>query len=372
VIAVIGAVAVGLMGAIYIASPKSAVSTDNAYVQADSSIVAPKIRGLVAEVLVRQNQSVRRGDPLIRIDPEEFNARVAAAAAQLLDAQAKQDAARAALVSLNAEEQLAASNMRAARTSILSADAQSEKAQADRKRYEDLAQSGVVARHDADQFRAAAISAQADAERSRAQFDVSRDQAAVTQAKRATLQAALAQSEAAVAAAKATLDLSHQDLNHTLIRAPIDGVVGDRQVEQGDYVQPGTRLLTIVPLDALYVVANFKETQTPRMTAGLPATVEVDALPGVELKGEVESFAPGSGSQFSLLPFEPGTGNFTKVVQRVPVRIRFEPGQAALSSLRPGLSTTVTVRLNARTKAASTALISPNAAYLASNTNAKP
>jgi membrane fusion protein (multidrug efflux system) len=194
----------------------------------------------------------------------------------------------------------------------------------------------------------------------------------VTQAKRATLQAALAQSEAAVAAARATLDLSRQDLNHTLIRAPIDGVVGDRQVEQGDYVQPGTRLLTIVPLDALYVVANFKETQTPRMTAGQPATVEVDALPGVELKGEVESFAPGSGSQFSLLPFEPGTGNFTKIVQRVPVRIRFEPGQAALASLRPGLSTTVTVRLNAQTKAASTALISPNAAYLASNTNAKP
>jgi len=372
VIAVIGAVALGLAGAIYIASPKSAASTDNAYVQADSSIVAPKVRGLVAEVLVRQNQSVRQGDPLVQIDPEEFNARVAAAAAQLLDAQAKQDAARAALVSLDAEEQLAASNMRAARTSILSADAQSEKAQADRKRYEDLAQSGVVARHDADQFRAAAISAQADAERSRAQFDVSRDQAAVTQAKRATLQAALAQSEAAVAAARATLDLSRQDLNHTLIRAPIDGVVGDRQVEQGDYVQPGTRLLTIVPLDALYVVANFKETQTPRMTTGQPAIVEVDALPGVELKGEVESFAPGSGSQFSLLPFEPGTGNFTKIVQRVPVRIRFEPGQAALASLRPGLSTTVTVRLNAQTKAASTALISANAAYLASNKNAKP
>ena len=368
-IAVIVAVTLGIGGIVYIASPKSAVSTDNAYVQADSSIVAPKVRGLVAEVLVQQNQSVRRGDPLVRIDPEEFNARVAAAAAQLLDAQAKQDAASAALVSLDAEEQLAASNMRAARTSILSADAQSEKAQADRKRYEDLAQSGVVARHDADQFRAAAISAQADAERSRAQFDVSRDQAAVTQAKRATLHAALAQSEAAVAAAKAALDLARQDLNHTLIRAPIDGVVGDRQVEQGDYVQPGTRLLTIVPLDALYVVANFKETQTPRMTAGQPATVEVDALPGVELKGEVESFAPGSGSQFSLLPFEPGTGNFTKIVQRVPVRIRFEPGQVALASLRPGLSTTVTVLLNRQEKTANPVAVVARAAYLASNTN---
>jgi membrane fusion protein (multidrug efflux system) len=111
-------------------------------------------------------------------------------------------------------------------------------------------------------------------------------------------------------------------------------------------VQPGTRLLTIVPLDALYVVANFKETQTARMTPGQLATIEVDALPGQALRGEVESFAPGAGSQFSLLPFEPGTGNFTKIVQRVPVRIRFEPDQAqSLASLRPGLSTTVTVRL---------------------------
>ena len=130
-----------------------------------------------------------------------------------------------------------------------------------------------------------------------------------------------------------------------MIRAPIDGVVGDRQVVAGDYVQPGSRLLTLVPLKSLYVTANFKETQVSRMVVGQPATIKVDALPGRALKGEVDSFAPGSGSQFSLLPFEPGTGNFTKIVQRVPVRIRFEPGQSGLDRLRPGLSTTVTVRL---------------------------
>ena len=352
VLAVTAAIALGLGGAFYIAAPKSSVSTDNAYVQADSSIVAPKVRGLVAEVLVRHNQAVRRGDPLLRIDPEEFDARVASADAELQDARARQDAAHAALISLDAEEQLAASNMRAAQTSIRSADAQSEKAQADRQRFDNLVGTGAVARHDADQYRAAAISAQADAEHSRAQFDVSRDQAAVTHARRATLQANLAQSVAAVAAAQAALNLAHQDQEHTLIRAPIDGVVGDRQVEPGDYVQPGTRLLTIVPIAALYVIANFKETQTDRMTAGQAATVQVDALPGVALRGEVESFAPGSGSQFSLLPFEPGTGNFTKIVQRVPVRIRFEAGQPVLASLRPGLSTTVTVKLNARVAAA--------------------
>ncbi len=150
-----------------------------------------------------------------------------------------------------------------------------------------------------------------------------------------------------MANANAALDLARQDQTNTLVRAPIDGVVGDRQVEPGDYVQPGTRLLTVVPLDALYVIANFKETQTARMVVGQTASVEVDALPSRELKGRVESFAPGSGSQFSLLPFEPGTGNFTKIVQRVPVRIRFEAGQSVLARLRPGLSSTVTVQLSA-------------------------
>ena len=372
IVAVAVAIALGGGGAVYIAAPKSSVSTDNAYVQADSSIVAPKVRGLVSEVLVRHNQPVTRGDPLVRIDPEEFDARVASAQAELMDARARSDAARAALVSLDAEEQLAASNMRAAKTSIRSADAQSDKAQADRKRFDGLAVTGAVARHDADQYRAAAISAQADAEHSRAQFDVSRDQAAVTHAKRATLQAALAQAEASVAAAQAALNLAHQDQQHTLVRAPIDGVVGDRQVEQGDYVQPGTRLMTIVPIAELYVVANFKETQTARMTAGQAATVEVDALPGVALKGEVESFAPGSGSQFSLLPFEPGTGNFTKIVQRVPVRIRLAAGES-LASLRPGLSTTVTVHL-AKPNHLADDMKSPSARTpaLAANANARP
>ncbi len=309
-------------------------------------MVAPKVRGLVADVLVAHNQPVKRGDPLVRIDPEEFDARVASASADLQNAQASVQAATAALTSLDAEEQLAASNVRAAQTSIRSADAQSERAQADRRRYENLVASGAVARRDADTYRAAAITAQSDADHSRAELEVSRDQASVTQAKRATLLANRAEAEAAVARAQAALSLARQDQDHAVIRAPIDGVVGDRQVEPGDYVQPGTRLLTIVPMHALYVTANFKETQVSRMTIGQPATIKVDALPGKALKGEVESFAPGSGSQFSLLPFEPGTGNFTKIVQRVPVRIRLDPGQAGLERLRPGLSTTVKVRLN--------------------------
>jgi membrane fusion protein (multidrug efflux system) len=339
------ALALALAGAVVIAMPKAAESTDAAYIQADSSVVAPKVAGLVAAVLVAHDQPVRRGDPLVRIDPEEFDAKVASAQADLANAQANVQSAKAALISLGAEQQLAAANVRAAQTSISAADAQSERAQADRRRYDNLVASGAVARRDADTYRAAAITAQSDADHSRAELDVSRSQASVTAAKRATLEAALAEAQAGVIRAQAALALARQDQDHTVIRAPIDGVVGDRQVEPGDYVQAGTRLLTIVPLNALYVTANFKETQVSRMTVGQPATIKVDALPGKILRGEVQSFAPGSGSQFALLPFEPGTGNFTKVVQRVPVRIRLDPGQPGLDRLRPGLSTTVKVRL---------------------------
>jgi membrane fusion protein (multidrug efflux system) len=345
VLAVGGAIVVAAGGATLIAMPKNSVSTDAAYLQADSSSIAPKVRGLVAQVLVDHNQTVRKGDALLRIDPEEFDARVASAEADIANAEAAAASARAALVALDAEQRLAGSNIRAAQTGIAAADAENVRAQADRKRYEDLADSGAVAKRDVERFRAAAVGAQSAADRSRAQFAVSQDQAGVTAAKRATLTANLAQAEAAVARARAALILARQDQAHTIITSPIDGVVGDRQAEPGDYVQPGTRLMTIVPMKALYVTANFKETQVARMLPGQEATIKVDALDGKALKGHVDSFAPGSGSQFSLLPFEPGTGNFTKIVQRVPVRIRIDPGQAEVARLRPGLSTTVKVRL---------------------------
>jgi membrane fusion protein (multidrug efflux system) len=340
------ALAVALGGSLYIAAPPSHESTDDAYIQADATTVAPKVRGLVADILVRDNQTVHAGDPLVRIDPEEFDARVATAKADLADAQAGVASAQAALVSLDAEERLAAANVRAAQTTIRAAGAQAERADADRRRSEALLPDGFVARKDVDLYRAAAISAEQDVAHSNAMFDVSRQSAAVTAAKRATLQAALQKAEATVSRARAALDLALQDQRHTLILAPIDGVVGNRQAQPGDYVQPGTRLMTLVPLTAVYVTANFKETQTVRMQPGQHVTVDVDALTGKPLTGVVESFAPGSGSMFSLLPFEPGTGNFTKIVQRVPVRIRFDAGQPGLAQLRPGLSVTARVDLN--------------------------
>jgi membrane fusion protein (multidrug efflux system) len=345
VLAVGAAVIVAGGGLAYLLSPKDTVSTDAAYVEADSAVIAPRVKGLVSQVLVRHDQAVKRGDPLIAIDPEEFDARVAAARADLMNAQAGVASARAALVSLAAEERLAASSVRSAQTLIAAADAQSLTAGDDQARYDHLEDSGAVARRDADRFRAAAIGARSAAEHSRAELEVAKAQSAVTGARRPALDAALAQAQAGVARTQAALALARQDQGHTLIRAPFDGVVGDRQAEPGDYVQPGARLMTLVPMRSLYVVANFKETQVARMNVGQTATVSVDALPGSPLKGEVESLAPGSGSQFSLLPFEPGTGNFTKIVQRVPVRIRLDPGQKGLDRLRPGLSTTVKVRL---------------------------
>lgn len=339
------ALAFALGGAAWITAAPSAESTDDAYVAADATSVAPKVKGLIDAVYVRDNQFVRAGQPIARIDPEEFDAKVAAAAGMLADAQAGVQSARSALISLAAEERLMAANVVAARTQIRSAAARSNLATADQRRYDALVAGGAVAKRDADSFEAAAVTAQQDAARAQALLSVSGENAGVTRAKRPGLLAALATADARVQQAKAALDLARQDQRHAVILAPIDGTVGNRQVRVGDYVQAGSRLLTLVPLHALYVTANFKETQTGRMLPGQTVKVNVDALDGAELTGKVESFAPGSGSSFSLLPFEPGTGNFTKIVQRVPVRIRFDSGQSAVERLRPGLSVTARVRL---------------------------
>lgn len=325
------AIVLALAGAWWIALPPSSVTTDDAYLKADSTIVAPKVHGLVAAILVHDNQQVKAGQPLIRIDTDEYVQAVSAAQADLATAQA-------ALDQQGTQEALAAANARASAAAIRSADAQSVRAAADRKRYDALLLTGDVARRDAEQMRATAAGAAADADKSRAAFAASQSQVAVVEQNRAQLAAALARAQAA-------LTLARQNLDHTVIRAPVDGVVGDRQVQLGEYVQPGTQLLTVVPMNTLYVVANFKETQTARMLPGQHARIAIDALPGETLEGEVESFAPGSGSEFSLLPFEPATGNFTRIVQRVATRIRILPNQLDVARLRPGLSAEVRVDL---------------------------
>lgn len=345
ILVIVLALVAGAGGVWLLRRPPSEVTTDNAYLKADRTEVAPRVKGQVTEVLAADNQVVKAGDPLIRLDPQEFQARLAAAQGDLALARAQAAQARAALERLGAEETLAASTVRQAQTDIAASDAQSARAQADWKRFESLMQDGTVARRDAERVRADAASALAVANRSKAALEVSRDQAGVTSRRRGELTASLEAARAQETKAEAALDLARQDLDHTLIRAPIAGVVADRHANPGDYVQPGTHLLTLVPAGRIYVTANFKETQTDRMLAGQAAVVRVDALRGVKLKAKVESIAPGSGSEFALLPFEPGSGNFTKIVQRVPVRLVFDSDQAEVARLRPGLSAKVTVSL---------------------------
>lgn len=340
------ALGVAVLGAIYIVTPKSKETTEDAYIKADLTQVASKVRGHVVEVLVADNQVVERGDVLVRIDGEEFDARLAQASSELGNAQATASAARAALEALDVEEKLAASNVVAVQSSIRSADAQLSRANADDRRYERLRSTGAVTEKDADQFRANSITAAAEAERSRAALVVSQNQALVVKAKRASLKANLAQAEAAVARSKAALDLARQDSEHTVIKATVAGVVANRQAQVGDYVQQGSRLLTIVPPQTLHVVAHFKETQIQRMKVGQKVDIHVDAMPNEKLTGTVDSLAPGSGAEFAMLPFEPGTGNFTKIVQRVGVRIRLDTQSLNNSHLRAGLSSTVSVHVD--------------------------
>ncbi|UKK85778.1 HlyD family secretion protein [Sphingopyxis sp. BSN-002] len=338
------ALAVAALGIWWLIAPKSVESTDNAYLQADSSEVAPRVGGLVTAVLVKDNQVVKAGDPLVRIDVRDYDSRVMAAEAAVADADAQVATARATLASLGAEQKLAAAHVRSMNTQIAAADAEYVRAAADRKRYDALLVDGFVPRRDAEQVSANAVSAASAAQRSRADLGASIEAAAVTRAKGPVLAAQIQAAEANAAKARAALALAKLDRGHTLIVAPIDGVVGNRRIQVGDYVQPGSRVLTVVPVKSIYVTANFKETQTREMRPGQKAEVYVDAL-GETLSGTVESLAPGSGSEFTLLPFEPGSGNFTKIVQRVGVRIRLNPGQPALAQLRPGLSVTAKVRL---------------------------
>jgi len=339
------ALIVGAAGAAWVLAEPSAESTDDAYIAADTTSVAPRIRGFVTQVLVRDNQAVHAGDPLVRIDPEEFDARLAAAQAGVADAQANLAAARAALVALSAQERASDAAVASTATTIRSSQADAAHAEADKARFDALVASGAVARRDAETYRTTAVGAEQQAAHARAQLTVAQSQAGVTRAARPGLEAAVQKAQAAVLNARAVLALAEQDRRHTELVAPVDGVIGNRQVRVGDYVQPGSLLLTVVPMHALYVTANFKETQIRRMVQGEAATIVVDALGSKTLRGTVDSLAPGSGSTFSLLPFEPGTGNFTKIVQRVPVRIRLDPDQAGLSVLRPGLSVTAKVRL---------------------------
>jgi len=338
------AVIAGVGGIVWLNAAPASVSTDNAYLKADISYVAPRVRGLVAAVLVKDNQLVQAGDPLVRLDDTEYVSRVRSAEADVAQADAGIAAAEAALERSVAEESLAGATLRESETAIASAQAERQRAESDSARYAALVDKGWVARQKYESVSATNVSASANLNKARAAADVARNQVEVIVRRRAELKAGIKNAKAMKQRAEAALALARQDAGDTVIRAPIAGVVGARNVEPGEYVQGGTRLMAVVARDALYVVANFKETQTERMLPGQKAEVYVDALSGAPLEGTVESLAPASGSEFALLPFEPGTGNFTKIVQRVPVRIKLSP-EKVLANLRPGLSVSATVEL---------------------------
>jgi membrane fusion protein (multidrug efflux system) len=306
---IVGSIALLAIGAglVWIFSDKATTSTDDAYVQADKTIVSPRVRGMVLQIVAQENRSVKAGDLLVKIDPEEYDLQIAKAQGDLIAAKASQTAARAGLSRLDAEEQVAKGAVNSA---------------------EQLA--GTKGASDP-------LLRQA--------FETARGQALVAARTRGEIQAAMGEATAAEYRAKTELDAAQLQKSQTSVVAPAAGTIADVQATVGQMVQPGVTLMTIVGQAQPVITANFKETQIGRMHPGQSVQVKIDALPGVTFAGHIDSLAPGSGSQFALIPFEPGSGNFTKIVQRVPVRIVLDPGQPGLERLRAGLSAEVTVRL---------------------------
>jgi membrane fusion protein, multidrug efflux system len=305
------------------------VSTDDAYVKADNTTIAPKVPGYLHEVLVKDNEAVRAGQVLARIDDRDY--RVA------LD-QAKADvaAAKATVASKQAQLDVQQAVINAAKATIAVDQANVTFAAQDDKRYSALAATGSGSLQNAQQAQARIASAQATLERDNANLASALKQVDL-------LKAEIVQTTAAQARAQATQDQAELNLSYTTITAPIDGVVGNRSLRLGQYVQAGTQLMSVVPVEGAYIVANYKETQLTDVHEGQAVDVEVDMFPGKVVHGHVDSIAPASGQEFALLPPDNATGNFTKVVQRIPVRIALDGGNNPLIELRPGMSVIPTI-----------------------------
>lgn len=304
-------------------------STDDAYLQADSVVVSPRVGGYVAAVYVEDNQVVEKGDPLFLIEQRDYEARLASSQAQIDQAQASAAALRAQI----AEQQ---SMIGQAVANLSSANEDLRFARQEEQRYAPLAESGAVSREAYEQKRTALQQAEAAQAAAQAQLAMARRR--VT-----TLEAQVEQARAQAMGGQAQQIAADNDLSDTLVRAAIDGRVGNKSLQVGQLAQPGQRAMTVVPVQEIYLTANFKETQLENLRPGQRATIEIDALGGREIEGRVESFSPGTGAEFSLIPPENATGNFTKIVQRVPVRIAFEIPEDLQGLLVPGLSVVVTV-----------------------------
>jgi membrane fusion protein (multidrug efflux system) len=303
-------------------------STDNAYVRGDVTSLAPKVAGYVMTVEVEDNETVRPGDVLFRIDDRDYRARLAQAVADV-------EAAEARLTNIDAETELQQAVIRQAEAQCRSAAAALKLAIKASDRRRKLVVSGAVGQEQVDEMDAARTKGEADVSAAAATLEAQRQRIAVLATQREAAIAALAH-------AQASRDLAQIDLDDTVVRAPVGGVVGNRQVRVGRLVAPGVSLLDIVPVDDVWIVANFKETQVEDIRPGQRVLITIDGYPNQTLEGHVDSFAPGSGSAFSLLPADNATGNFVRVVQRVPVKIRFN-GNPLPGRIVPGLSARVEI-----------------------------
>lgn len=303
--------------------------TNDAYVKADGVAVSSKLAGYVRAVPVAENQAIAAGGLLVQIDPSDFSTRLAQASAQVEVARATE---AATLASINE----ARSAVGQAQAALAASQRDLAYLNGEVTRFRPLVASGAEPRQMLDQL---------TANRDKASADVSAKQAMLAAAndRVVSARAQAGQSAAQIKAAQAQRDAAGNDLGTTRITAPVAGRIGNSTVRVGQFVQPGQRLMTIVPTQALYVEANFKETQIGLMRAGQPVKISVDALPDVDFHGTVESITPGTGANFSMIPPQNATGNFTKIVQRVPVRIRLNAGPESRKVLVPGLSLTVEV-----------------------------
>ncbi len=304
-------------------------TTDDAYVGGDVTAIAPHVAGFVSEIAVSDNEHVRKGQLLMRLDNRDFRAGEDHARATL-------DNKRAVLADLQAKYAAQQSAIRQADADLSAKIAQARFARDDDVRYQGLQRAVAISRQDAQRAQAA---------NGVAQSNVAAAEAGVTGATQqlAVLSAELEQANADIAQAEADLRTAELNVGYTEIRSPIDGYVGNRAVRVGAYVAVGSYLASVIPEHGLWVDANMKEDQLSRIKPGERATVTADVLPGHKFHGRVESVAPGTGSVFSVIPPENATGNFTKIVQRVPVRIALDAEDARLGGLRPGLSITASV-----------------------------
>jgi membrane fusion protein (multidrug efflux system) len=309
------------------------VSTDDAYVGADMAVVAPRISGYVTEVNAVANSTVKTGDQLLKLDDADQKLAIQAAENQIA-------AQQAALLRIDRQIDAGKASIDQAKAAIASANAEQERAAADLTRASALAASQFGTQQTLGQ-------AKADSDKAVAAVDSAKAGLASAEANVAVLGAQRVEAERALDQYATALDQRKLDLDHTIVRAPFDGVVGNRAVDPGEFVAAGQRLLAIVPLTDVYIDANFKETQLGSIRPGATAKITVDAASDQEIEGTVESVSPASGAVFSLLPPDNATGNFTKITQRIPVRIRVPADEAAKGILRPGLS--VTVEVDSRT-----------------------